>query len=69
MVGIRLVHMLTDLGGIECEMTVTRFAEDRFYINSAIMGQSHDLDWLVQSRAHRRGREPVRLSLDLGGFA
>ena len=45
--GIRLVHMLTDLGGIECEMTVTRFAEDRFYINSAIMGQSHDLDWLV----------------------
>ncbi len=46
--GIRLVHMLTELGGIESEMTITRFAPDRFYLNSAIMGQSHDLDWLRQ---------------------
>ena len=46
--GIRLVHMLTELGGIECEMTVTRFGPDDFYLSSAIMGQSHDLDWLVQ---------------------
>ena len=46
--GIRLTHMLTDLGGIECEMTVARLAPDRFYLTSAIMGQSHDLDWLVQ---------------------
>ena len=46
--GIRLTHMLTELGGIECEMTVARLAPDRFYLTSAIMGQSHDLDWLVQ---------------------
>ncbi|MCP3990118.1 MAG: FAD-dependent oxidoreductase, partial [Actinomycetia bacterium] len=46
--GIRLVHMLTEQGGIECEMTITRLATDRFYLNSAIMGQSHDLDWLTQ---------------------
>ena len=46
--GIRLVHMLTELGGIECEMTVTRFGSDSFYLSSAIMGQSHDRDWLVQ---------------------
>ena len=46
--GIRLVHMLTDLGGIECEMTVTRLADDRFYLNSAIAGTTHDHDWLVQ---------------------
>ena len=45
---VRLTHMLTELGGIECEMTVTRLAPDRFYLTSAIMGQSHDLDWLVQ---------------------
>jgi len=44
--GMRLVHMLTELGGIECEMTVTRFAVDRFYLNSAIMGTTHDEDWL-----------------------
>ena len=46
--GTRLVHMLTDLGGIECEMTITKLADDRFYLNSSISGESHDLDWLVQ---------------------
>lgn len=46
--GIRLVHMLTDLGGIECEMTVTRMSDERFYLNSAITGTTHDLDWLTQ---------------------
>ena len=46
--GIRLVHMLTDLGGIECEMTITRLADDRFYLNSSVSGESHDHDWLVQ---------------------
>ena len=49
--GIRLVHMLTELGGIECEMTIARLAPDRFYLTSAIMGQSHDLDWLIQHAA------------------
>ncbi|MDG2262935.1 MAG: aminomethyltransferase family protein, partial [Actinomycetota bacterium] len=28
------------------EMTITRFAPDRFYLNSAIMGTTHDEDWL-----------------------
>ncbi|MBT8207894.1 MAG: FAD-dependent oxidoreductase [Acidimicrobiia bacterium] len=44
--GIRLTHMLTDLGGIECEMTITRLGPERFYLNSAIVGEHHDLDWL-----------------------
>jgi dimethylglycine dehydrogenase len=46
--GIRLTHMLTSQGGIECEMTITRLSPDRFYLNSSIMGQVHDLDWLTQ---------------------
>ncbi|MBC8195729.1 MAG: GcvT family protein [Acidimicrobiia bacterium] len=46
--GIRLVHMLTDMGGIECEMTVTRMNDERFYLNSAIAGTTHDIDWLTQ---------------------
>lgn len=46
--GIRLVHMLTEKGGIECEMTITRRGVDRFYLNSAIVGQLHDLDWITQ---------------------
>ncbi len=44
--GMRLVHMLTELGGIECEMTITRLADDRFYLNSAVVGTTHDADWL-----------------------
>ena len=44
--GLRLTHMLTDLGGIECEMTITRRGSERFYLNSAIVGEQHDLDWL-----------------------
>ena len=46
--GIRLTHMLTSLGGIECEMTITRLSPERFYLNSSIMGELHDLDWLSQ---------------------
>ena len=44
--GLRLVHMLTELGGIECEMTITRLGEGRYYLNSAIMATTHDEDWL-----------------------
>ena len=46
--GMRLTHMLTSQGGIECEMTITRLSPDRFYLNSSIMGEIHDLDWLTQ---------------------
>ena len=47
--GIRLVHMLTDLGGIESEMTITRLSEDRFYLNSGITQEQHDFDWLTHN--------------------
>jgi dimethylglycine dehydrogenase len=46
--GIVLAHMLTDLGGIEGEATVTRVADGRFYLLSSIVAQLHDRDWLVQ---------------------
>ncbi len=45
--GIRLTHLLTDKGGIEAEMTVTRLGPERFYLNSGITMQFHDRDWLV----------------------
>ncbi|MEM7091881.1 MAG: FAD-dependent oxidoreductase [Actinomycetota bacterium] len=45
--GTRLTHLLTSLGGIEAEMTITRLAADRFYLNSGITMQFHDRDWLV----------------------
>ena len=50
--GLRLVHMLTSSGGIEGEMTITRLhphdGEPSFYLNSAVAGETHDEDWLVQ---------------------
>ena len=44
--GVRLAHMLTSLGGIEGEVTITRLGDDRFYLNSSIMAEQHDQDWL-----------------------
>jgi dimethylglycine dehydrogenase len=44
--GIRLAHLLTTLGGIEGEVTITKLGEDRFYLNSSILAEQHDQDWL-----------------------
>ncbi len=57
--GIRLTHMLTDLGGIESELTITRLGPDRFYLNSAIVAQQHDYDWLTH---HVRPGEDVTIT-------
>jgi len=44
--GIILGHLLTPVGFIESEITVTRFAADRFYVLSAAVAELHDLDQL-----------------------
>ena len=41
-----VTQMLTPRGGIECDMTVTRVAEDRFYLITAAGTETHDLDWI-----------------------
>ncbi|MHB8671612.1 MAG: glycine cleavage T C-terminal barrel domain-containing protein, partial [Acidimicrobiales bacterium] len=41
-----LTQMLTPRGGIECDITVTRVAEDRFYLITAAGTETHDLDWI-----------------------
>ena len=46
--GVVLAHALTERGGIECEFTVTRLGENRFYLLSAAAAQLRNLDWLVQ---------------------
>jgi dimethylglycine dehydrogenase len=43
---IVLGHLLNKNGVIESEMTVTRFAPDRFYLLSAATAQLHDMDQL-----------------------
>jgi dimethylglycine dehydrogenase len=41
-----LTQMCTPAGGIECDVTVTRLAEARFYVVSAAATESHDLAWI-----------------------
>jgi glycine cleavage system aminomethyltransferase T/glycine/D-amino acid oxidase-like deaminating enzyme len=43
---IALTQMLTDRGGIECDVTVTRFSEELFYVVSAAATETHDLAWI-----------------------
>jgi 4-methylaminobutanoate oxidase (formaldehyde-forming) len=39
-------QMLNRRGGIECDLTVARLAQDRFYIVTGTGFASHDLDWI-----------------------
>jgi dimethylglycine dehydrogenase len=41
-----LTQMCTAAGGIACDVTVTRLAEDRFYVVSAAAAEAHDEAWL-----------------------
>jgi dimethylglycine dehydrogenase len=48
--GIVLAHALNDHGRIESEFTITRLAEDRFYLLSAAVAELRDLDLLKQGK-------------------
>jgi dimethylglycine dehydrogenase len=43
---ISLTQMCTPRGGIECDLTVTMLADDRFYVVSAAATETHDLAWI-----------------------
>jgi 4-methylaminobutanoate oxidase (formaldehyde-forming) len=42
-------QMLNARGGIECDVTVARLAEDRFYIVTGTGFATHDLDWIARN--------------------
>ena len=48
--GIGLTHMLTENGCIESEMTITRLADDHFYVLSGAGAEEKDWDMLTQGR-------------------
>jgi dimethylglycine dehydrogenase len=41
-----LTQMCTVQGGIECDVTVTKLADDHFYVVSAAATELHDYDWI-----------------------
>ena len=43
---VALTQMLSPRGGIECDVTITLLAPDRFYIVSAAATETRDLDWI-----------------------
>lgn len=44
---IALTQMCNDRGGVECDVTVTRLADGRFYVISAAATETHDLAWIL----------------------
>ncbi len=42
-------QMLNSRGGIECDLTIARLAEDRFYIVTGTGFRTHDLAWIRQN--------------------
>ncbi len=55
---IVLTPLCTPRGGIECDLTVTRLAADRFYLVSAAATELHDYAWIER---HLPGDGSVRL--------
>lgn len=46
---VTYTQMLNEKGGIECDLTVTRLAGDRFYIVTGTGFAAHDFDWIRRS--------------------
>ncbi|WFR99886.1 GcvT family protein [Rhizobium tumorigenes] len=42
-------QMLNDRGGIECDLTVARLAEDEYYITTGTGFATHDFDWISRN--------------------
>jgi dimethylglycine dehydrogenase len=45
---VALTQLLNPRGTIECDVTVTRLAPERFLVLSAAVAELHDLDWLLR---------------------
>jgi len=43
-----LTQMCTPKGGIECDVTVTKLADDHYYVVSAAATELHDYDWIAR---------------------
>ena len=42
-------QMLNDKGGIECDLTAARVAEDEYYIVTGTGFATHDFDWIARN--------------------
>ena len=56
-------QMLNARGGIECDLTVARLAEDAFYIVTGTGFATHDFDWIARNIPAGARRPPRRRHL------
>ncbi len=61
-----LTQMCTPTGGIECDLTVTRLAGDRFYLVSAAATATHDIAWIERHLPDDGSVRVVDLTARLG---
>ncbi len=59
-------QMLNARGGIECDLTVTRLAADRYYIVTGTGFATHDFDWIRRSIPTKRSAELVDVTSAYG---
>ena len=64
--GVVLAHMLGEPGGIECEATITRLGDERFFVLSGATAELHDLDWMNQ---HLESGEAVEIENRTADYA
>jgi dimethylglycine dehydrogenase len=64
--GIVLAHILSEAGRIGGEVTITRLADDRFYVLSAAGAELRDLDHLLQGRLEDEQVEIENVTDDRG---
>ncbi|HEX3066618.1 MAG TPA: glycine cleavage T C-terminal barrel domain-containing protein, partial [Dongiaceae bacterium] len=65
---VNLAYMLNERGGIVSEFTITRLAENRFYLISAASAEWHDLDWLESHRPAGTAIRIENISAQLGSL-
>lgn len=66
--GITLTHILSHKGRIGAEMTITRLADDLWYVLSAAGAEMRDLDYLIQSQLEDESVEVANVTDDRGNL-
>jgi len=64
--GMVLAHVLSDAGRIGAEMTITRLADDQFYVLSAAGAELRDLDYLTQAKTAEEDVEIINITDNRG---
>jgi dimethylglycine dehydrogenase len=66
--GITLTHVLSEQGRIGGEMTITRLADDAYYVLSAGGAEMRDLDYLVQGKLDTEDATITNVTDDRGNI-